>query len=125
MPDRVPETFLRVLEDLARWLEDASIPGMIVGGVAASMLGRPGATRDIDPLVIVAEDDWQEAIATAGNHHIVPRVDDPLAFARRTHVLLLRHQDSGLDIDVIRRTPGSIDGFPGGDKRAGSPILGA
>jgi len=36
MSERVPQAFVRVLEDLSGWLESARIPAMVVGGVAAS-----------------------------------------------------------------------------------------
>jgi hypothetical protein len=101
MPDRVPEAFLKVLADLTGWLENAQVPAMVVGGVAASILGRPRATRDIDTLAILAEDRWAEVLAGAKSHGIAARIEQPLAFASRTRVLLLRHVDSGIDIDVI------------------------
>lgn len=83
---------------------------MVVGGVAASILGRPRATRDIDMLAILPDDRWGEALAAARQHGIVARIEDPLAFARRTHVLLLRHAASGIDIDVILgRLPYEVD----------------
>jgi hypothetical protein len=101
MADRVPKAFVRVLSDLVAWLDAAHMPGMIVGGVAASILGRPRATRDIDTLAILSEDRWPEALASAQDHGIVPRIEDALDFARRTRVLLLRHAASGVDLDVI------------------------
>jgi|SRR5882672_7380734 len=101
MSERVPEAFVRVLEDLSGWLESARIPAMVVGGVAAAILGRPRATRDIDALAILPDDQCADALSAARNHGIVARIEDPLAFARRTHVLLLRHAESGIDIDVI------------------------
>jgi predicted nucleotidyltransferase len=97
----VPQLFLKTLAALTRWLEDARAPAMIIGGVAASILGRPRATRDIDALVAVSEDHWAALLATAVDHGMAPRVADPLAFMRRTRVLLLRHEESGVDIDII------------------------
>jgi predicted nucleotidyltransferase len=101
MSERVPEAFLRVLADLAGWLESAHIPAMVIGGVAASILGRPRATRDIDALAILSEQEWTGALAAASKHGIVPRIEAPVEFARRTRVLLLRHVESAVDIDVI------------------------
>lgn len=65
MPDRVPQAFLKALTDLNEWLADAHVSGMVIGGVAASILGRPRATRDIDALVILSEDQWAEALLSA------------------------------------------------------------
>jgi hypothetical protein len=101
MSERVPPPFVAILKDLAAWLDNAGIPAIIVGGVAAAVLGRPRATRDIDALALIAEDDWPAALAAADRHGIGPRIDDPLSFARRTRVLLLRHLATGIDIDVI------------------------
>jgi hypothetical protein len=101
MSDRVPEAFVGILEDLAGWLDSARIPAMVVGGVAAAILGRPRATRDIDALAIIAEGELPAALDAAKRHGIGARIEDPLTFAHRTHVLLLRHTASGIDIDVI------------------------
>lgn len=101
MTERVPQLFLGALTDLARWLEAAGAPAMIVGGIAASILGRPRATRDIDALALVPEERWNGLVASAKAHGILPRIEDPLEFTRRTRVLLLRHVGSSIDIDVI------------------------
>ncbi|HEV2271516.1 MAG TPA: DUF6036 family nucleotidyltransferase [Steroidobacteraceae bacterium] len=74
---------------------------MIVGGIAASILGRPRATRDIDALAVARDDQWTQLLGSSEAHGIVPRIENPLEFARRTRVLLLRHTESGIDIDII------------------------
>jgi len=101
MSERVPPAFLDVLSGLTDWLSAADIPAMVIGGIAASILGRPRATRDIDALVIAPESKWVEFLASAATYGFAPRIDDPLKFAARTRVLLLRHVDSAIDIDVI------------------------
>ena len=101
MADHLPANLLQPLADLGKWLGAANARAVVVGGVAVSFLGRPRFTKDIDALAILSEVEWESAIATAAAHGIVPRIDDPIAFATRARVLLLRHQDSGIDIDVI------------------------
>jgi hypothetical protein len=83
-----------------RWLDTVSEACMVIGGVAASFLGRPRLTQDIDALVILDEDQWSVAVANAAQYGIVPRIDGAIEFARRARVLLLRHTESGIDIDV-------------------------
>jgi hypothetical protein len=73
----------------------------VVGGVAASALGRPRLTQDVDALAILPEGEWANALSIAASHGILPRIEHPLDFARRSRVLLLRHAESGIDIDVI------------------------
>lgn len=101
MTERVPRLFLTALADLTQWLEAAGVPAMIVGGIAASILGRPRATRDIDALAVAPDDQWTQLLGSSKAHGILPRIEKPLEFARRTRVLLLRHTESGIDIDII------------------------
>lgn len=101
MTHQVPQLFLTALANLTEWLEAAGVPAMIIGGIAASILGRPRATRDIDTLVVVPDDQWTQLVGSAEAHGILPRIENPVEFARRTRVLLLRHIESGIDIDVI------------------------
>lgn len=100
MPDPVQPSLQAALSDLARWLDGTRIPAMIIGGVAASALGRPRLTQDIDALVIVPEDQWERVIEDATPYGIAPRIEGALEFARRSRVLLLRHLASGIDVDV-------------------------
>ena len=100
MVDRVPATLLAALADLVKWLDDTKVPSMIIGGVAASVLGRPRLTQDVDALAILPEADWANAVSSAARHGILPRVENALDFAHRSRVLLMRHAESGIDIDV-------------------------
>jgi predicted nucleotidyltransferase len=99
--ERVPLSLLAALADLVKWLEAAQIPAVIIGGVASSLLGRPRMTQDIDALAILPESDWGAAIATAQNFGIAPRIGQAVEFARRSRVLLLKHEGSEIDVDVI------------------------
>lgn len=101
MAERLPADLLKPLADLGSWLDAVHAQAVVVGGVAVSFLGRPRFTQDIDALAILADAEWEAAILVAAAHGIVPRIDDPVAFARRSRVLLLRHRDSSIDIDVI------------------------
>ena len=101
MTQRVPQLFVTALADLTEWLDAAGVPAMIVGGIAASILGRPRATRDIDALAVVPDGQWTQLVGSAGAHGILPRIENPVEFARRTRVLLLRHTESSIDIDII------------------------
>ena len=101
MADPLPGNLLGPLADLGRWLDAIRTPGIIVGGVAVSFLGRPRFTQDIDALVMISESEWEAALAVAPSHGLVPRIENPVEFARRTRVLLLRHRQSAIDIDII------------------------
>jgi hypothetical protein len=99
--ERLDASLQAALADLVRWLDEASIPAIIIGGVAASILGRPRLTRDIDALAMLPEDAWAQAVEAAARHGIAPRIPDALGFAHRSRVLLLRHASSAIDLDII------------------------
>jgi hypothetical protein len=98
--ERVQSSLLAALTDLVRWLDAANVPSMVIGGVAASVLGQPRLTRDVDALAILPEERWASAMDAATRFGIVPRIDNPLEFARRSRVLLMKHLASGIDIDL-------------------------
>lgn len=91
---------LSALRDLVAWLKAKGVEGLIIGGVAASILGRPRVTRDVDALVLLDEKDWGEFLSAGTEFGFVARVTDPLDFARKAKVLLVRHKPSGIDVDV-------------------------
>ena len=100
MPEPIQASLLAALTDLVRWLDSSNTPSMVIGGVAASVLGQPRLTQDVDALAILPEERWAATMDAAGRFGIVPRIEDPLGFARRSRVLLMRHAASGIDIDL-------------------------
>lgn len=97
----LPATLLTALADLAHWVQSENIPAVIVGGVAASLLGRPRLTRDIDALVDIDEAEWQWVLSRVSAFGFAPRIHNPFEFAKRSRVLLLRHTATDIDIDVM------------------------
>src|SRR2546423_4302348 len=84
-----------------RWLDAAHAPSMIIGGVAASVLGRPRLTQDADALAVLPEADWADAVRLAPQYNTLPRIEDALQFAKRSRVLLMRHTPSGIVPDIL------------------------
>jgi hypothetical protein len=97
----LPPDFAATLAACRAWLTACGTDGVVIGGLAASLLGRPRFTQDIDVLVRLAEPDWAQALERAHGLGLGPRVPDPLGFARRSRVLLLRHTATGIDLDVV------------------------
>lgn len=96
-PSLPPEATLGAIVE---WLRSEKVPGLIIGGIAASFLGRPRLTRDVDVLVVLQENRWQRFLNAGARFGFLPRIDDALAFARRSRVFLIRHKPSGIDIDI-------------------------
>lgn len=81
-----------VLKDLVSWLKAEGVSGMITGGIAASILGRPRVTRDVDAIIIIDFDILDKFIKSAALYRFVPRIKDVLTFAKKARVLLMRHK---------------------------------
>src|SRR5512137_452094 len=99
----VPESLSPLVEPLAavqRLLVHFKSQGVIIGGVAASLLGRPRLTADIDAVMLLSVDDVPALLEAAKQEGLLPRLADVADFARRHRVVLLRHQASGIDVDI-------------------------
>jgi hypothetical protein len=91
---------LSPLVALQRLLSRFDEQGMIIGGVAASLLGKPRLTADVGVVMLVSTDDLPRLIEAAAQEGFTPRIADAEKFARHNRVLLLRHQDSSIDVDI-------------------------
>ena len=92
--------FISALEAFAGWLKSEKIPHATIGGVAVSLIAQPRATQDIDAVIWLEENRWEALLRSAAAHDFAPRIEDILDFARKTRVLLLKHQSSGVSIDL-------------------------
>ena len=90
------------LQDVAKVIDQHEGRAAIIGGIAVIARGVPRLTRDID-VAIAGEDisvpDLAAELSKAG---IVPRIADAVAFAEESQVLLARHSESRVDVDVCR-----------------------
>ena len=74
--------------------------GMVIGGVAASLLGTPRLTADVDVVILLSVTDLPQLLAASAQCGLVPRLLDAEGFARKRRMLLLRHQGSGVNVDI-------------------------
>lgn len=81
-------------------LEHFDNQGVIIGGIAASLLGKPRFTADLDAMILLSTKDIPLLIEAASKHGIETRITDAESFARKNRVLLLQHQVSGTNIDI-------------------------
>lgn len=88
------------LRDLLRWFAAAQTPFLIIGGVAASLLGRARLTRDVDALVLLPEESWTDFLESGKTFGFKARIADPVPFAFRSRVFLLQHTVSQIQVDI-------------------------
>ena len=104
-PTKQPEftdlaPLLEPLAALQRLLTQFNNQGVIIGGIAASLLGQPRFTADLDAVIFLSTHDLPKLIEVAAQEGMVGRVADAEAFARKNRVLLLLHESSGIKIDI-------------------------
>ncbi len=88
------------LRALVEALAELHAPGMLIGGLAVIVHGVSRATRDVGATLLGGERRLEDILVGLGRHGIVPRISDALEFAAQHQVLLLRHQPSGIDVDI-------------------------
>jgi hypothetical protein len=94
----------RKLEDalaaLVRALTASAAPWMIIGGVAVIARGVRRMTTDVDAVVRGDAIGAEQLLVLLASERILPRIEGAEAFARENLVLLLRHEVTGVDLDV-------------------------
>lgn len=86
---------------LCNLFKTSDVPGMIIGGVAASIHGQARATEDVDAAVLLDERHLNHFVKLAAVEGLRPRISDAIAFAQRNAVLLLEHPKSGVSVDIV------------------------
>ena len=100
--DRVTadEKFLQALSALRDALDKTRVPWMFIGGVAVIAHGVLRQTQDIDATLwgpVIRPQELLPRLAIAG---ITPRPEHSTEMARRSHVLLMRHDPTAVDLDI-------------------------
>lgn len=74
--------------------------GVVIGGVAVSLLGNPRTTVDVDAVLLSEGIDLEQLLTIAAAAGLAPRIADAETFARRNRILLLRHVETGVPVDL-------------------------
>jgi hypothetical protein len=98
-PAPTDDALTRALAALSGWLSAADVAYAEIGGVAVSLQASPRYTQAVDAVVWLDDADWPRLVAAAVEFGIRPRIDDVLAFAAQSRVLLLSH-DGDVPLDV-------------------------
>lgn len=88
------------LHSLERLLSHVDHRGVIIGGIAVSLLGQARFTEDLDAMVLLSIEEIPHFLKIAQQEGIEPRISQAEEFARRNRVLLLHHLASQTNIDI-------------------------
>jgi len=101
MPEQIQLNDISLaLKSISNLLNEDNIKGIIIGGLAASLLGRPRFTNDIDLMILDLDDRLADFFNMLKRFDIEPRIENAEEFAKKSRVLLLRHIKSGINIDI-------------------------
>ncbi len=74
--------------------------GVVIGGVASSLLGKPRLTADIDVLLLLSTKDIPSLIDATKAEGFEPRIANMQEFAVKNRVLLFVHSGSNINLDI-------------------------
>lgn len=100
-----------VLIDLGTFLDEREIDWYVFGAQAVIVFGRPRQTLDVDITIDVSVDDAAGLLSWLSQAGFAPRVEDIETFVRRTRVIPVVHESSGIPVDMILAGPGLEEEF--------------
>ena len=93
--------FEALLKLLARELDRAQIPYMIIGGQAVQLYGEPRMTRDIDLTLGLDSKGLDRVLRVCGACELKPLPAAPAEFVRETMVLPALEERTGIRVDFV------------------------
>lgn len=94
------QTYHDPLEAVQKLISRFNHRGVVIGGIAASVLGRARYTEDVDAMFLLSTQDIPRFLGEAEQEGIVPRIENAADFAKKRRVLLLQHIITGTNIDI-------------------------
>ncbi len=98
--DKSLEPFRAAIEALHRLLLKYDNRGVVIGGIAVGLIGKPRYTADVDAMFLLYNADLPQFLEHARAENIVPRIENAEDFARKNRVLLMRYTPTQTDIDI-------------------------
>jgi predicted nucleotidyltransferase len=93
--------FETLLKKLARELDRARIPYMVIGGQAVQLYGEPRMTRDIDLTLGLGVEGLDRILDVSARCALKPATSAPAEFVRETMVLPVLDEQTGVRVDFV------------------------
>jgi len=97
---QLPQSLMRVLASLTEWFRDQHVSYAVIGGAAIGFLAQPRTTQDIDAVTWLDLSEIPGFVESGARFGFLPRISDPIEFARKSRVLLLQHYETKIDVDI-------------------------
>ena len=76
---------------LTEWFKDQQVSYALIGGAAIGFLAQSRATQDIDAVTWLDLSETTGFVDSGARFGFFPRISDPIEFALKSRVLLVRH----------------------------------
>lgn len=96
----VDEPLNLTLRDAVDFLNSEAIDYALIGGLAASLRGRPRVTADVDFVIAADVDRAMKLVAALGHSRFMPLLEDVEEVVQRSFILPLQHRATGLKVDI-------------------------
>lgn len=93
---QIPEETVALI---ASGFDGLGIPYAIIGGVAVSIVSTPRHTLDVDAMIWLPDDSFEQILDRLAQLGMESRVSDPLDMARKNRMVLLRDAN-GVEVDI-------------------------
>lgn len=98
--DKSLEPFRATIESLNRLFQKFDQRGVLIGGVAVGLIGKPRYTADVNAVMMLSIQDVPRFLELARAENIIPRIQNVEEFARKSRVLLLKHYPTETEVDI-------------------------
>lgn len=92
---------IATLRTVVAWLEENATPYVVVGGVAASVLGEPRQTRDVDLIAAISPANVDGALNQARAFGLSLAHPDAVALAQKFRMLRLKLDSNRVYVDIF------------------------
>jgi hypothetical protein len=94
------EALLAAVLAVQRIIEHFGNRGLVIGGVAVSLIGKPRYTADVDAILLFDIDDIASLLETAEQNGLKPRITNLSEFVQQTRVLPLTYEEGKVQVDI-------------------------
>ncbi len=94
------EPLRTTLADAVSFLDAQRVPYALIGGLAASLRGRPRATVDVDMVISADLDRALELVGVLEQTNFRPLFSDTAEIVQKSFLLPLRHRTTNVKVDL-------------------------
>lgn len=92
---------INAIRELESTFAEMRLKGVVIGGVATSLLSSPRMTHDVDMIVILDIDDAPSLISGLASHGFRPQFDGMAEFAIESRLITVTHTATNTVADIM------------------------